>query len=209
MRNKTFCSVIIQQYKGVDISHNYFLISVQAALALLPAGTTAVAVFPPYAIPRTFPAVTVVFQENNRTAMTVKKSRSKDLDFQSVLRNPRSIWTGVKHYFKCFRSRMSRHMRPLSSVIGLGSIPETKNWPKYNTSSYRQAQSKQNIELENRIQEFVQMTGRFPNIDELNGGQESTLEDCFNDMPKPLYGFRTNVTGTMNVTCLLLEQVLY
>ena len=100
-------------------------------------------------------------------------------------------------------------MRPLSSVIGLGSIPETKNWPKYNTSSYRQAQSKQNIELENRIQEFVQMTGRFPNIDELNGGQESTLEDCFNDMPKPLYGFRTNVTGTMNVTCLLLEQVLY
>ena len=91
-------------------------------------------------------------------------------------------------------------MRPLSSVIGMGSIPETKIKLKYNSSSNSQAQSNRNIELENKIREFVQMTGRFPNIDELNGGQESTLEDCFDDMPKPLYGFRTNVTGTINAT---------
>ena len=33
------------------------------ALALTPAGTIPVAVFPPYAIPRTVPAVTVIFKE--------------------------------------------------------------------------------------------------------------------------------------------------
>ena len=35
-----------------------------AALALVPAGLAAVAVFPPYATPRTVPAVSVIFAEN-------------------------------------------------------------------------------------------------------------------------------------------------
>ena len=35
-----------------------------AALALVPAGLAAIAVFPPYATPRTVPAVSVIFAEN-------------------------------------------------------------------------------------------------------------------------------------------------
>ena len=35
-----------------------------AALALVPAGLTAIAVFPPYETPRTVPAVSVIFAEN-------------------------------------------------------------------------------------------------------------------------------------------------
>ena len=35
-----------------------------AALALVPAGLAAVAVFPPYATPRTVPAISVIFAEN-------------------------------------------------------------------------------------------------------------------------------------------------
>ena len=41
-----------------------------AALALVPAGLQAVAIFPPYEIPRTVPAVSVIFREDSSAQNT-------------------------------------------------------------------------------------------------------------------------------------------
>ena len=57
----------------------------QMALALAPAGVTAVAVFPPFAIPRTLPALVVIFKEENQDGskpVFLKNAKKKWQEFK-------------------------------------------------------------------------------------------------------------------------------
>ena len=49
----------------------------------------------------------------------------------------------------------------------------------------------------------VKRPGDFPNFDEFNEGKVNSMEDCFNNIQEPLYGFRTKVTLVDNEPCEL------
>ena len=70
------------------------------ALSLLPPGTIPVAIFPPYIFPRTYPAVTIVFQETSQREQT--GNEIDQLDFAQA----------VRLYFKCYKTRLQYRLSP-------------------------------------------------------------------------------------------------
>ena len=155
-----------------------------AALSLLPVGTVAVAVFPPYAIPRTFPAITIVFREDDTTTTRSKRRSLHYFNKPFLNHNPiKYALKSLKHYFKCFRTRLDRHLGIEANV--------QPNKTKENTNTTM-------IECDRecrRLEAVVKKTGRFPNFD-----QPNSQEECFDDYQSPLYGFRTNIT------CMLITK---
>ncbi len=94
-----------------------------SVLALVPAGLIAVAVFPPYARPRTFPADSVIFLENPNVELLHKRRRKR-----SVLRY-------ISRLFHRFFGRPQRrsdyyqhssYNRP--AYGGGGYYPQQSNW---------------------------------------------------------------------------------
>ena len=86
----------------------------------------------------------------------------------------------IVKYFKCFRVRLNRHL----------GIFE------------RRPAARRNDDYQDELRN-VQRPGDFPNFDELNAGKVNSAEDCFNDIPEPLYGFVTKVTLVDNEPCEL------
>ena len=139
------------------------------------------AVFPPYAIPRTFPAVTVIFQEPGGGQISRRRGnsyKSKPKPSESLFK---SIKRKVKNYFQCFGVRLSRH-------LGIRQRPAQND-----ASSDETAQ----------MLRYVRKRGDFPNFDDMNEGQINSMDDCFSDMQEPLYGFITKVTLVDNEPCEL------
>ena len=150
-----------------NLFNPFNLFSAREALSLVPAGAIPVAIFPPYAIPRTFPAITVIFQEPGRGLPNQLQGSST------------SVIKKIDKYFKCFRVRLNRH-------FGIRDRPAVRR-----NDNYRD-------QLRN-----VRRPGDFPNFDDINEGKVNSREDCFNDIPEPLYGFRTKVTLVDNEPCEL------
>ena len=85
-----------------------------------------------------------------------------------------SLKQKIKKYFICFRVRLNRHLGIQERSVG-------RNYNRRPPAG-----------------------GDFPNFDELNAGKVNySAEDCFNDMPEPLYGFVTKVTLVDNEPCEL------
>ena len=66
------------------------------ALSLLPPGTTAVAVFPPYATPRTLPAICVIYSEDDATSLN---AANQDAYYYVTRRKKRSVFNWMSSVF--------------------------------------------------------------------------------------------------------------
>ena len=165
------------------------------ALSLLPPNTIPVAVFPPYASIRTYPAVTIIFQETG----IARKRRKRGISDRVLYRinSMRKNWSYVrrrmirggprtsfwwKRQFRCFKSRINRYLATAEIKFDAGPGPYTdyQDPDHYDRSSIYKS---------------------FPNFDVQNRFQINSYEDCFDDIQEPLYGFRTRVRSVNNEPC--------
>ena len=106
-----------------------------ASLALLPLGLAAVAVFPPFATPRTFPAVAVIFSEDGATNRRFKRyisqlhkarngyyTRPRESVFKRIARKIKRLYDKFHKRMACLEPRLARkfgrkaHHRALYSM---------------------------------------------------------------------------------------------
>ena len=157
-----------------------------AALALVPPGLTPVAVFPPFASPRTFPTVSVIFAEAapvRRRRRRFRRStwvrylwnrlqrshRRRLSTAQFVSSSVRSSFRDLKKKMTCFRARLARSF----NLLRVGDNGAMRGAP-----TFKRQHPKANP----------------PAV---------TLDQCFDDIPEPKFGFASKVTIVNDQPCVL------
>lgn len=180
-----------------------------AALALVPAGLVAIAVFPPYESPRTKPAVSVIFAEDPEVMMLN--------DDVTLMRTKRSLMNHMKRNLK-------RNYRRPSVFYGvwqflLGKVRTTGNTIKRVKDEAMCAKTRLRVlkmklknyyarkkKKESKIKNSYREGNNIPRRRKRQVRRKkimNSMDDCFSDMPEPKYGFKTKVTVVENAPCVL------
>jgi len=177
-----------------------------AALLLVPAGLVPVAIFPPYATPRTKPAVSVIFAEDPNIL-------SLNSNANGLIRQKRSL---VKHMKEIMRRN---YRRPSVFTTVWNVLLSTVNFA--GRSAIRAANEAICAKLKLRLLKsslknaFAKKHSRNVTSTESTSQQNkeyyynkknsleivNSLDDCYPGMPEPLYGFRTKIFLTENSPC--------
>lgn len=223
-----------------------FTISTAAlSLALVPLGLAALAIFPPFARPRTVPAVAVIFSEARNTTNTIKKreirrlykmihKRSSDsysdsefwigetkiglpsfseIKYALQEKQPKTVkfltkaWNSLSRFrvwiartmYKNLPGRMKTLVKKFGRVEALLhkklACIEPRLKRQYGTLVYPQGLTIKAIEeKKENFWDFVN-----------NGNAEDVhveyIQDCFDDMERPQFGWRAKVTVMKNEPC--------
>jgi hypothetical protein len=163
---------------------------------LFPLGLTPVAVFPPFATPRTFPAEAVIFSEipqiPGAPTVRIRKKRSLLMDWffnffvqrrqYSSKKNILDVILDIVDTIKYKLKQLSRNGRCLRTRLYARSHPE-------------------------EINELRRISRQYPTFEksEYDDSTVNSIDDCIEGIGEPLYGFVVNVTLVENQPCLLNE----
>ncbi len=176
--------------------------SAAEAIALVPAGLTPVAVFPPFATPRTVPAVAVIFSEDPATV----RRRKREIDRKHGRRRPYSsggnvgiplfqrLWKNIR----CIRPRLARMFarpRPQTSDLGYYHYPGYYNRRSYFDDIRNRIRKRDTTHYYSPYGGYVSHYVEDYTVD--------SADDCFDDIDEPLYGWRVRVTLKENEPCVL------
>ena len=148
-------------------------------LSLLPSGLTPLAVFPPYSVPRTFGAESIIFAEDPEISQLGK----------------RSIWNRIQRIPLVSRiwNRKRRIHLPFFSMIKNLASKFMKNFKCLQTRLYALGHPYE-------IQYLRSRTAYFPKYYDEN---INSIGDCIDGIQEPLYGFRTKVTLLKDSPCIM------
>lgn len=170
------------------------------ALALVPLGLVAISVFPPFDKPRTKPAVCVIFAEDPEvmslnddvTLMRTKRSLMKQLQ-ESVRRNYRRP------------SVLSIAWQSL-----LGKVRTTGNAIKRVKDEAMCAKTRLRV-MKMKLKDYFRKRHQKTHNNHLSKHHKkkklqdkimNSMDDCFDDMPEPMYGFKAKVTLADKSPCV-------
>ena len=132
--------------------------TLDASLALLPAGLTPVSVFPPFLNPRTVPAVGVIFRE---PPVLVRKKRGSTLN--NLIHEVKKLWAKFQKRLQCVGPTLTRKFSRKSRRVSRRRLIPFQ---------YYKRRNKRDLDSVEKEEDFIL----------------ETVEDCFDDVPKPRFG---------------------
>jgi len=168
-----------------------------AALTLVPAGLVPIALFPPYEKPRTKPAVSVIFAEDPEIM-----SLNDDI---SLMRTRRSLADHMKDNLRRNYRRPSVFAEAWQSL--LGKVRTTGKVIKQVKDEAMCAKTRLKVMAMELKGYFAKQRKKMPKSNKVKKKSSrrimNSMDDCFSDMPEPMYGFKTQVTLVEDSPCFL------
>jgi hypothetical protein len=171
------------------------------AISLVPAGLLPVAVFPPFVKPRTIPAVAVIFSETppgpGATAIGKRKKRWINRMFKAR----------QGHYSDGRPSMMSRIARSLDRAVKTFQNRVRCLGPRL-TRRFGRRVYNHALEQMGYYNQYDSFQRRSSGYYDYYDPEVNSLDDCFDDVSEPLYGFRVQVMLKEDEPCVLNETCL-